>query len=198
VEVPPVTMGVRGGAGCGYEERCSAVTCANAKENLFCMDANCSFAGACGKALREHPSLVITRSSVTGMRGLIAKAAIPAGEVLGEYLGHLDLFGPPCRNGPVNGYRMHLKTRTSGKKCVGIDALEMGAPLRMMNHACNPCARFHEVQTGRHLTVVAVTVRDVQAGEQVTVSYGDRMWFICKCGWSGCQHRDLQDIPRLQ
>jgi hypothetical protein len=30
-------------------------------------------------------------------------------------------------NGPVNdGYRMHLKTRTSGKKYVGIDALEMG------------------------------------------------------------------------
>jgi hypothetical protein len=90
-------MGVCGGAGCGCEERCNAVTCANAKANRFCMDTNCSFAGACGNALREHPSLVIARSSVTGMRGLIAKAAIPAGEVLVEYLGHLDLFDSPCR-----------------------------------------------------------------------------------------------------
>jgi hypothetical protein len=128
----------------------------------------------------------------------VAKYAIAAGEVLGEYLGHLDLFGPPCHNGPVNDvFLMHLKTRTSGRKYVGIDAKEMGGTLRFMNHACNPCARFHEVQTGRRLTVVAVTVRDVAAGEHVTVSYGDCLWFIRRCGWSGCQHRGLQDLPDL-
>ncbi|GMF58687.1 unnamed protein product [Phytophthora fragariaefolia] len=172
----PVSIGIRNGAGCGCEDRCNAATCANAKENRFCMEANCSFAGCCGNALKEHPSLVLARSCVTGMRGLVTRDDIAAGEVLGEYFGHLDLFGPPCRNGPVNdGFRMHLKTRSTGDKYLGIDAKEKGGILRFMNHACNPCARFHEVQTGAHLTVVAVSVRDVTAGEEVTVSYGDRL-----------------------
>jgi hypothetical protein len=193
-----VSISIRGGAGCGCEERCNVSTCANAKENRFCVESNCSFAGCCGNALKENPSLVIARSSLTGMRGVAAKYAIAAGEVRGAYLTHLDLFGPPCRNGPVNdGFRMHLKTRTSGRKYVGIDAKEMGGTLRFMNHACNPCARFHEVQTGTRLTVVGVTVRDTAAGEQVIVSYGDCLWFICRCGWSGCQYRDLQDLPDL-
>ncbi|KAE8951796.1 hypothetical protein PR001_g33579 [Phytophthora rubi] len=90
---------------------------------------------------------------------------------------------------------MHLKTRTTGNKHVGIDALEEGSMLRLMNHACNPTARFHEVQTGTHLTVVAVSVRDIWVGEEVTVSYGDKLWFVCRCGWVGCQHRNIQDLP---
>ncbi|EGZ19850.1 hypothetical protein PHYSODRAFT_496874 [Phytophthora sojae] len=129
------------------------------------------------------------------MRGLVATAAIPAGGVIGEYLRHMDLFGPPCNNGPVNdGYRMHLRTRTAGNKYVGIDALNVGGELRFLNHACNPSARFHEVQTGQRLTIEAVTIRDVYPGEEVTVSYADKMWFLCRCGWSGCQHRDLQHL----
>ncbi|EGZ26543.1 hypothetical protein PHYSODRAFT_470699 [Phytophthora sojae] len=133
------------------------------------------------------------------MRGLVAKEAIPAGEVIGDYLGHIQLFGPPCKNGPVNeGFRMHLKTRTTGNKHVGIDALECGGKLRLMNHACDPSARFHEVQTGSKLSVVAVTIRDVKAGEQVTVSYGNKLWFVCRCGWEGCQHRDIQHLPDVK
>ncbi|GMF27494.1 unnamed protein product [Phytophthora fragariaefolia] len=196
---PPVSLGIRNGAGCGCETRCNAGSCLNAKESRFCSDQNCAFGGICGNSLGEHPSLMIARSSRTGMRGLVASAAITAGEVLGEYLGHLDLFGPPCRNGPPNeGFRMHLKTRTTGNKHVGIDALERGGLLRLMNHACDLTARFHEVQTGTHLTVVAVSVRDIEVGEEVTVSYRDRLWFVCRCGWIGCQRRDIQhllDVP---
>ncbi|GMF59475.1 unnamed protein product [Phytophthora fragariaefolia] len=51
------------------------------------------------------------------MRGLVAQADIPAGEVIGKYLGYMDLFGSPCKNGPVtDAYRMHLRTRTAGNK----------------------------------------------------------------------------------
>ncbi|GMF34331.1 unnamed protein product [Phytophthora fragariaefolia] len=196
---PPVSLGIRNGAGCGCETRYNAGSCLNAKESQFCSDQNCAFGGICGNSLGEHPSLMIARSSRTGMRGLVASAAITAGEVLGEYLGHVDLFAPPCRNGPPNeGFRMHLKTRPTGNKHVGIDALERGGLLRLMNHACDPTARFHEVQTGTHLTVVAVSVWDIEVGEEVTVSYRDRLWFVCRCGWIGCQHRDIQhllDVP---
>ncbi|KAE8987720.1 hypothetical protein PR003_g8960 [Phytophthora rubi] len=195
-QFPRVSIGSRGGAGCGCEERCSATTCLNARESRFCCDRNCAFGGMCGNALSESPSLAIARSSRTGMRGLVATASILAGEVLGQYLGHLQLFGPPGRNGTVNdGYRMHLKTRTSGNKHMGIDAMEYGSKLRLMNHACDPTARFYEVQTGSVLTVVAVSVRDIACGEEVTVSYGNRLWFVCRCGWTGCQHRDIQHLP---
>jgi SET domain-containing protein len=167
----------------------------NTKESQFCTDKNCPYAGSCGNALLEHPPLIIAHSSLTGMQGLVAKDPIRAGVVLSKYLGHLDLFGPECRNGPVNdGYRMYPKTRSTGGKYLGIDGKDMGGKLRMMNHACNPPSRFHEVQTGTRLTVVAVTIRDVVTGEQGTVSYGDCLWFTCRCGWFGCQHRNLQHL----
>ncbi|OWZ07947.1 hypothetical protein PHMEG_00019591 [Phytophthora megakarya] len=124
------------------------------------------------------------------MRGLVAKDFIPAGVVLGQYLGRFELIGAPTRAGRLNeGYRMRLKTRTTSNKYMGIDALEEGGKLRLMNHACNPCARFDEVQTRTQLSVVAVTVRAILPGEQVTVSYGNELWFVCRCGWEGCQHR---------
>ncbi|KAE9194386.1 hypothetical protein PF004_g20738 [Phytophthora fragariae] len=115
----------------------------------FCNELNCAFAGACGNALVGSSALAIRRNARTGMRGLVATAAVPAGEVIGEYLGHVQLFGPPCRNAPANeGFKMHLKTRTTGNKFVGIDALEKGGLLRLMKHSRNAAARFHEVQTG--------------------------------------------------
>ncbi|OWZ09112.1 hypothetical protein PHMEG_00018237 [Phytophthora megakarya] len=177
----PVSIGINGGAGRGCATRCNAFSCLNASENRFCEERNCAFAGACGNSLQVNPSLVIARNKRTGLRGLVATSDIVAGEVIGKYLGQLDLFGPPCRNGPANdGYRMHLKTRTTRNKHIGLDAKEAGGVLRFFNHSCNPCARFHEVQTGERLTVVAVTIRDVAAEEHVTVSYGDRLWFVCR------------------
>ncbi|KAE8980561.1 hypothetical protein PR003_g28344 [Phytophthora rubi] len=159
---PGVSAGVRGGVGCGCERRCAASTCLNAENSRFCTEYNCTFGGACGNGLHESGALTIARNLRSGMRGLVATAPIAAGEVIGEYFGHLQLFGPPCRNGPTNeGYRMHLRTRTTGNKYVGLDAQNAGGKLRFMNHACNPSTRFHEVQTGQRLTVVAVTVRDV-------------------------------------
>ncbi|GMF23121.1 unnamed protein product [Phytophthora fragariaefolia] len=114
----PVSIGIRNGAGCGGEDRCNAATCANAKENCLCMETNCSFSCCSGNGFKEHPLHVIARSFVTSIRGLVAKDDIAAGEVLGEYFGHLDLFGPPCRNGPVNdGFRTHLKTLWTGTSC---------------------------------------------------------------------------------
>lgn len=192
---PVVTIGVNGGAGCGCKSRCNARTCQNAKNSRFCNEQNCVFAGVCGNGLHESTALAICRNTRTGMRGLVATEPIPAGEVIGQYFGHIELFGPPCRNGrPNEGYRMHLKTRTTSNKRVGIDALEAGGKLRMMNHSCKPAARFHEVRTGRDLAVVAVTVRDVFPGEEVTVSYGSQLWFLCRCGWWGCQHRDIHHL----
>ncbi|ETP31800.1 hypothetical protein F442_19363 [Phytophthora nicotianae P10297] len=129
----------------------------------------------------ENPHLLIRRNVRTGMRGLVATTAIPAGEILGEYLGHLRLIGAPSKFEPVNeGYRLRLKTKTSSNKYAGIDALYSGGKLRLLNHSCNPTARFHEVQTGRELTVVAVTARDVFPGEERGRKSGYRNFSIAE------------------
>ncbi|OWZ06667.1 hypothetical protein PHMEG_00021047 [Phytophthora megakarya] len=105
-------------------------------------------------------------------RGVVAKAKISPVEVIGEYVWQLDLFGPPCRNGPPNdGYRMHLKTRTTRYKCVGLDAKEVGRKLRFLNHACNPYTRFHEVQTGERLTLLLPVNRSPSLIVTVSGSY---------------------------
>ncbi|KAF4028888.1 SET domain-containing protein [Phytophthora infestans] len=196
LKFPTLSTGIRGDQGCGCEVRCTASTCLNAKRSRFCTARNCSFVGVCGNAPQEKDSLAIRQNTRTRMRGVVATAPIPAGEVVGEYFGVLELFGPPSKpRQATNGYRMFLKTRTKSNKYVGIDSLHAGGLMRLVNHSCNPCAGFHEVQTGDHLTVVVVTVLDVFSGEELTVSYGSKLWLLCRCGWWGCQHRDLQHLP---
>ncbi|KAG2972045.1 hypothetical protein PC128_g17804 [Phytophthora cactorum] len=36
------------------------------------------------------------------------------------------------------------------------------------------------------------TTAEIRRGEEVTVDYGDDLWFICRCGLEGCGHRDTQ------
>ncbi|OWZ17430.1 hypothetical protein PHMEG_0008620 [Phytophthora megakarya] len=117
------------------------------------------------------------------MRGLVDSEDIRGGDVIVKYFGHLRLFCPPSKTAPINaGYRLHLKTRTTGSKHVGIDAFSTGSKRRFINCSCEPATRFHEVQTGSRVTVFAVTVRKIYKGEKVTVSYGDKLWFLCLRG----------------
>ncbi|OWZ08598.1 hypothetical protein PHMEG_00018828, partial [Phytophthora megakarya] len=181
---------------CGCDTRWNAGTCLKFQGSRFCCEQNCSFAGVCGNALGDNMSLVVARNAHTGIRGVVASMFIPPGEVLGEYLGHLQVFGPPCRNGPINkSFRMHLKTRDTGKMHMGIDALKMGGFNEFFKSFVQPSARFDEMLTGSCLTVVAVSVREIFTGEEVPVSYGDCLWFVCRCNWEGCQHRDIQHLP---
>ncbi|KAF4041318.1 SET domain-containing protein [Phytophthora infestans] len=117
----------------------------------------------------ESKRIAICKSSFRGGLGLVATRAIPKDTIIGEYFGKIEVFGPPCANGyRNNGYMLHLKTPAQSGQRYGIDAREAGGLFRLANHACNPCARFHEVQTGRHLTVAVATVRDVFPGDEIT------------------------------
>ncbi|ETM00722.1 hypothetical protein L917_02577 [Phytophthora nicotianae] len=152
--------------------------------------------GECGNSRRESSVLEICRNVRTGMRGVVTRGAISAWEVIGEYFGHLQYFGAPCRSGPANeGYRLRLKTKTTGIKHVRIDAprRKQTTPSELLLQPVRPFPRGAD---RKELTVVAVTTRDVFPGEEVTVSYGNHLWFICRCGWWGCQHRELQDATR--
>ncbi|EGZ11868.1 hypothetical protein PHYSODRAFT_250536 [Phytophthora sojae] len=69
----------------------------------------------------------------------------------------------------------------------------LGGLMRFVNHSCEPVATFHEVANGRRTTVVVATTEDVLQGQEITVDYGDDLWFVCRCGSESCRHRAIQD-----
>ncbi|KAF1789719.1 SET domain [Phytophthora cactorum] len=91
---------------------------------------------------------------------------------------------------------MHLRTPTEGSERLG--TRQVFIFFRLANHSCTSCTSFHEVETGRHLIVASV--RDIYPGEEITVTYGNALWFISKCGWSGSRRwrsaleRDLDSL----
>ncbi|OWZ17033.1 hypothetical protein PHMEG_0009082 [Phytophthora megakarya] len=101
---------------------------------VFCTLTNYSFGGRCGNAVHENDTV---------MQGVVATAPIPAGEMIGEYLGRMELFRSPRRIQHCNEGTRMLKGQ-----CVAINALNTGGPMCLLNHSCNPSARFREVQTG--------------------------------------------------
>jgi SET domain-containing protein len=65
--------------------------------------------------------------------------------------------------------------------------------MRFVNHSCEPVAEFREVANGRRTTVVVATTDYICGGDEITVDYGDDLWFVCRCGAVTCRHRDIQD-----
>ncbi|KAG3127495.1 hypothetical protein PI124_g21997 [Phytophthora idaei] len=65
--------------------------------------------------------------------------------------------------------------------------------MRFASHAFEPVAKFVEVGNGRRVTAVVSSTQYIRRGQEVTVDYGDDMWFIGGCLPARCRHRDIQD-----
>ena len=111
--------------------------------------------------------------------GLFASEAVPAGGLVGEYFGVVR----PARPGrplPGGGYSSDYawgfpKVRSLGRQ-LEIDARCAGGALRFANHAADPSAiPDHLVLNGRW-RIVFVACRDIPAGREITVDYGQAYW----------------------
>ncbi|GMF45576.1 unnamed protein product [Phytophthora fragariaefolia] len=80
-----------------------------------------------------------------------------------------------------SGYTMLYNTMSVGGKFVYVEALECGFTTRFISHACEPNAAFVEVHNRTRVKVLVRMIKDVKAGTQITVDYGDEMWFKCAC-----------------
>jgi SET domain-containing protein len=153
--------------------------------------------GKCGNRLLESEKLCIMRNRRTSTLSVVAAEDIDAGVVLGQYLGELEHVRASNRDRPRNnGYRLVMKTRPEKPALpvrVSINAEMMGGTMRFVNHSCEPVAEFREVANGRRTTVVVATTDYIRDGDEITVDYGDDLWFVCHCGAVTCRHRDIQD-----
>jgi len=133
----------------------------------------------------------------TSALGVVAAEDIVVGEGLGQYLGVMEHVSMSRRDRPRNsGYRLVMKTLVESPKqpvCVAINAEGMGCMTRFVNHSCNPTGEFRELANGRRTTVVITATRFIRRGEEITVDYDDDLWFVCRCQYALCRHRDIQD-----
>jgi SET domain-containing protein len=69
-----------------------------------------------------------------------------------------------------------------------IDFSRSADPMRYTNHSCRPSARL-DIRQGR---VEFYALRDIAAGEEITVDYGETHHegrLACRCGAPGCSGR---------
>ncbi|KAG6955399.1 hypothetical protein JG687_00011228, partial [Phytophthora cactorum] len=87
----------------------------------------------------------------------------------------------------VSDYTIALDIRLSRKQKLLIEACDRGSIARFINHSCSANCAFFEVQNRLFVTVVAMALESIAPDTEVTVDYGDSLWFECLCGAENCR-----------
>ncbi|TYZ67565.1 hypothetical protein PybrP1_003498 [[Pythium] brassicae (nom. inval.)] len=178
-----------GSYGCSVS--CRFYSCRNAHLGIFCTPTCSPFGGCCGNWLEESRAVAIQQSEITGARTIVAVDAIEKDVAVGEYLSELRLVDVSRhKRGRNSGYAFVMRTTSlsGGKLRVCVDAERFRSAVRFVNRACEPSVHLQELANGYRHMVVVVTCRAVHAGEELTVSYGDDLSFVCRCGSDVCVH----------
>jgi SET domain-containing protein len=138
------------------------------------------------KGQRGNPqkyAVDVKPSAIDGL-GAFAAEPIPARRKIGEIRGEsVSVKEARLR---AKAQRRIMMIEVSHR--MAIDASESTDPLRYTNHSCAPNAVLR-ISQGR---VEIYTMRDVAAGEELTVNYGETHHegrLRCRCGASGCVGR---------
>jgi len=114
-------------------------------------------------------------------QGAFAAEPIPARRKIGEVRGESISVREARRR--AKGQQRIMLVEVSERRA--IDASQSSDPLRFTNHSCQPNAVLRICQ-GR---VEFYAMRDVAAGEELTVNYGETHHegrLRCRCGAPGC------------
>ncbi|GMF34860.1 unnamed protein product [Phytophthora fragariaefolia] len=142
------------------------------------------------------PMVLLGRNVRTRQLGVVGAEDFSAGEALGQYLGEIEHLAVSRAGRPRNGgYRLLLKQRPEKPAYpirATINVERMGSLMQFVNRSGKPVAQIIEVANGRRTTVVVATTQDIRRAQEVTVNYGDDLWFVRRCQLPGCAHRDIQ------
>ncbi|HEX6361393.1 MAG TPA: SET domain-containing protein [Albitalea sp.] len=140
-------------------------------------------AAARGKGARTDPqkfAVEVKASRIDG-QGAFAAEPIPARRKIGEIRGESVSVAEARRR--ARGQQRIMVVEVSERRA--IDASRSTDPLRFTNHSCAPNAVLR-IRQGR---VELYAIRDVAAGEELTVNYGETHHdgkLRCRCGVPGC------------
>lgn len=150
---------------------------------------------ACAFAFTRHssaaaainPPLVELRAYGRKGVGVRALERIPAGAILGEYVGEVQPYD--YRGDPVYALDFSIPGRAVDEVVATISAKRWGNWTRFVNHSCEASTRFRALVLGGRCRSVVQAVRDIEAFEEVTVDYGEGYWRErrCECGAAGCR-----------
>jgi SET domain-containing protein len=138
---------------------------------------------ATGRPAYQKYAVRVAPSTIDG-QGAFAAAAVPARRKIGEIRGE-SITVPEARIRATRTERIMI-VEVSDKKA--IDFSRSADPMRYTNHSCAPNARLC-IRQGR---VEFYALRDIAAGEEITVHYGESHHegrLRCRCGAPGCAGR---------
>lgn len=127
---------------------------------------------------------VVSRPSAIDGQGAFADEAIPARRKIGEIRGESISVREARRR--ARGLERIMIVEVSERRA--IDAAKSNDALRFTNHSCAPNAVLR-IRQGR---VEFYAMRDVAAGEELTVGYGESHHegrLTCRCGAARCVGR---------
>ncbi|ETP05816.1 hypothetical protein F441_17663, partial [Phytophthora nicotianae CJ01A1] len=171
---------------CACVGDCFWDSCRNVDSATFCTPRLCNLDAKCSNAPRTLKTLRLFDSGRVGL-GVYTTTDLDVGDVVGEYCGELSEFpavvhGQPDQAVKQNsGYTLLYNAKSTKKNYVYVDALKCGSITRFISHACDPNAAFVEQQTRTRVKVLVKMIKDVKAGAQITVHYGNERWFKCAC-----------------
>jgi hypothetical protein len=169
--------------------------CSNVGAASFCIPKYCSLNARCSNAPRTLKTLKLFASGRVGL-GVYTTTPLDVGDVLAEYCGELTEF-PALVEGQApkamkqnGGYTLLYNAKSVRGNYVYVDALKCGSIARFLCHSCDPNAAFVELQTRTRVKVLVKMIKNVSAGAQITVHYGDERWFKCACDrcWNRPDH----------
>ncbi|RHY57540.1 hypothetical protein DYB26_002924 [Aphanomyces astaci] len=159
---------------------CDPERCLNAQMEYFCDSANCHVRVDCGNRIKTRSGLSLRQ----GRHGycVYTSTVIRAGQSIAPYWGRFASFDYAGTEEVVSDYVMRLTQKSTKGVVIYVDLKEAGGISRFMNHSCMPKARFVGRRYRRTVVVEVIAEQDIFPGEEVTVSYGDELWFECSCG----------------
>jgi len=128
---------------------------------------------------------VEVKASAIDGQGVFALTAIPAGRKIGEIRGEAVSTAEAFKRARAAQQSTGRVFMVAVSHARAVDATHSSDPLRFANHSCAPNMVL-KVQQGR---VACHALRDIQAGEELTVAYGPSHHagrLACRCGAPGC------------
>jgi hypothetical protein len=113
----------------------------------------------------------------------------------GNYLMEMDIGALPADESDSDADdEVEVEEIPEGAATVFIDGEKWGNWTRFINHSCEPHAVFRIRRVGDMRIMTVEAIRDISAGEELTVDYGDEYYGlktlkVCCCGTKNCVGR---------